>query len=174
MHVNSLLCLIHAEMANHLIRFAVQQSKSKISPVFSQVRNAHHEAHDHHAVVDPVKVVIGKREVVGFGMNGSPSYLDRVDFPMPAIRYKEVTPEIQVRFEKLPFPTEDSQFPAIRCFERRRRVTGTSSPLRRRKLCTGPLFARPLPRSRHQPASGRPLLATRWSACPLLFGCTFG
>lgn len=40
---------------------------------------------------------IGNREVVGFGLNGEPSYIDRVDFPMPAIRFKESTPDIQVR-----------------------------------------------------------------------------
>jgi len=81
-------------MANNLVRFAAQQSKSKISSTISQVRAAHH---DHHAVVDPVKVAIGSREVVGFGMNGQPSYMDRVDFPMPAIRYKEVTPDLKVK-----------------------------------------------------------------------------
>jgi len=85
-------------MANSLVRFVVLQSKSRVTPVLSQVRSAHH---DHHAVEDPIKAVIGKREVVGFGMNGQPSYLDRVDFPMPAIRYKEVTPEIQVKHFKL-------------------------------------------------------------------------
>ena len=39
---------------------------------------------------------IGNREIVGFGLNGSPSYLDRLERPMPAIRFKENTPEIQV------------------------------------------------------------------------------
>merc|ERR1712137_1389756 len=63
-----------------------------ITPVVTQIRGAH----DHHAVEDPVKVAIGNREIVGFGMNGQPNYLDRVDFPMPAIRYKEMTPDIQV------------------------------------------------------------------------------
>ncbi|KAJ8969684.1 hypothetical protein NQ314_001638 [Rhamnusium bicolor] len=38
--------------------------------------------------------LIGKREVVGFGFNGEPNYVDRYDFPMPAIRWKEPTPEI--------------------------------------------------------------------------------
>lgn len=33
---------------------------------------------------------IGTREVVGFGINGSYSYADRMDFPYPAIRFKEV------------------------------------------------------------------------------------
>ncbi|XP_015588827.1 cytochrome c oxidase subunit 4 isoform 1, mitochondrial [Cephus cinctus] len=46
------------------------------------------------------KAVIGNREVVGFGMNGTESYIDRVDFPMPAIRYKENNPDIQALREK--------------------------------------------------------------------------
>jgi hypothetical protein len=39
---------------------------------------------------------IGNREVVGFGLNGQYSYQDRVDFPMPAVRFKENTPDIVV------------------------------------------------------------------------------
>ncbi|KAK4021030.1 hypothetical protein OUZ56_002963 [Daphnia magna] len=87
-------------MANHLVRYAAQQSKARINPIISQVRSAHDHAHDHHEVGDPIKTIIGNREVVGFGMNGQPNYIDRVDFPLPAIRYKEVTPDIQVLREK--------------------------------------------------------------------------
>jgi hypothetical protein len=39
---------------------------------------------------------IGNREVVGFGFNGQYSYQDRTDFPMPAIRFRENTPDIVV------------------------------------------------------------------------------
>jgi hypothetical protein len=39
---------------------------------------------------------IGNCEVVGFGFNGQYSYQDRVDFPMPAVRFKENTPDIVV------------------------------------------------------------------------------
>nr|CAI5820723.1 unnamed protein product [Callosobruchus analis] len=42
------------------------------------------------------RTLIGKREIVGFGFNGEPSYVDRTDFPMPAIRWKEPTSDIQV------------------------------------------------------------------------------
>merc|ERR1739838_1160662 len=38
---------------------------------------------------------IGNREVVGFGYNGDNNYVDRIDFPMPAIRFKENTPDVQ-------------------------------------------------------------------------------
>jgi len=42
----------------------------------------------------PIKTTIGKREVVGFGMNGEESYMDTLNAPFPAIRFKEETPEI--------------------------------------------------------------------------------
>jgi len=83
-------------MANQLVQCIARQSRSRITPLVTQVRGAH----DHHAVEDPIKVAIGNREVVGFGMNGQPNYIDRVDFPMPAIRYKEVTADIQVLKDK--------------------------------------------------------------------------
>lgn len=43
------------------------------------------------------KGVIGNREIVGYGFNGMPIYVDRPDFPMPAIRWKEPTSDITVR-----------------------------------------------------------------------------
>lgn len=39
---------------------------------------------------------IGTRDIVGFGWNGFPTYADRSDFPLPAIRWREETPEITV------------------------------------------------------------------------------
>lgn len=46
------------------------------------------------------KSIIGTREVVGYGFNGEPNYMDRSDFPMPAIRWKEVTPDVNVSILK--------------------------------------------------------------------------
>ncbi|XP_015915046.1 cytochrome c oxidase subunit 4 isoform 1, mitochondrial [Parasteatoda tepidariorum] len=43
---------------------------------------------------------IGDRDIVGFGMNGSYTYIDRVDYPMPAIRFRENTPESKALREK--------------------------------------------------------------------------
>nr|BAN20487.1 cytochrome c oxidase subunit iv [Riptortus pedestris] len=43
---------------------------------------------------------IGEREVVGHGVNGQPSYQDRIDFPLPAIRFKPNTPDIKILREK--------------------------------------------------------------------------
>lgn len=42
------------------------------------------------------KKVIGNREVVGFGVNGNPTYFDRPDMPFPAIRFREPSAEINV------------------------------------------------------------------------------
>jgi len=40
------------------------------------------------------RTLIGKREIVGFGFNGEPSYMDRADFPLPAIRWREPDSDI--------------------------------------------------------------------------------
>lgn len=37
---------------------------------------------------------VGNRDIVGFGWNGEPVYYDRPDFPMPAVRFKENTPDV--------------------------------------------------------------------------------
>uniref|UniRef100_A0A336L633 Cytochrome c oxidase subunit 4 n=1 Tax=Culicoides sonorensis TaxID=179676 RepID=A0A336L633_CULSO len=43
---------------------------------------------------------IGNREVVGYGWNGEAVYADRLDFPMPPIRFKENTPDVLQLREK--------------------------------------------------------------------------
>lgn len=43
---------------------------------------------------------IGDREVVGFGINGEYSYTDRIDFPAPAIRFKEIKGDLVQLKEK--------------------------------------------------------------------------
>lgn len=50
-----------------------------------------------------IRGVIGKREIVGFGFNGQPNYVDRPDFPMTAVRWKEPTSDIKVRSSILLF-----------------------------------------------------------------------
>lgn len=43
---------------------------------------------------------IGSREVVGFGLSGEYSYADRMDFPCPAIRFREVKGDLTALKEK--------------------------------------------------------------------------
>ena len=45
-------------------------------------------------------VKIGNREWVGYGYNGNPTYVDRPDFPLPAVRFRPDTPDIKVLREK--------------------------------------------------------------------------
>ena len=39
-------------------------------------------------------VILGNRDVVGFGLNGELSYGERVTQPFPSVRFKENTPEL--------------------------------------------------------------------------------
>ncbi|XP_041375321.1 cytochrome c oxidase subunit 4 isoform 1, mitochondrial-like [Gigantopelta aegis] len=43
---------------------------------------------------DKIYPKIGNRDVVGYGFNGTGSYADREEFPCPAIRFKENTPDV--------------------------------------------------------------------------------
>lgn len=43
---------------------------------------------------------IGNRDVVGHGINGSNIYFDLMDYPFPAIRFREETPELTKLREK--------------------------------------------------------------------------
>ncbi|KAL3285492.1 hypothetical protein HHI36_000024 [Cryptolaemus montrouzieri] len=42
----------------------------------------------------------GNREQVGYGWNGLPVYNDKFDYPFPAVRWKEPTPELCCLWEK--------------------------------------------------------------------------
>ena len=44
--------------------------------------------------------ILGNREIVGYGWNGTPTYMDRPEYPAPAIRFKEDTKEILALREK--------------------------------------------------------------------------
>jgi len=43
---------------------------------------------------DRIYPKLGNRDVVGFGFNGYPTYYDKQDFPCPAVRFGENTPEV--------------------------------------------------------------------------------
>jgi cytochrome c oxidase subunit 4 len=69
--------------------------------------HGHGHDHGHHPPshggefrYEPIKCEIGKREIVGYGMNGEENYIDDVHAPFPAIRFREDTPEILKLREK--------------------------------------------------------------------------
>ena len=39
--------------------------------------------------------VAGNRDIVGYGFNGNPTYIDREEWPAPAVRFKENTTEVE-------------------------------------------------------------------------------
>jgi len=44
--------------------------------------------------------VSGNREIVGYGVNGSPTYEDVPEYPCPAVRFRENSSEIMALREK--------------------------------------------------------------------------
>lgn len=73
-------------MAGRLLALSAARMASRVRLVPVGACGSHHDS----------RSLIGNREIVGYGYNGEPNYADRADFPMPAIRWKEPTPEITV------------------------------------------------------------------------------
>ena len=42
----------------------------------------------------------GNRDIVGWGFNGSHSYVDKEEYPCPAVRFRENTPDVMSLREK--------------------------------------------------------------------------
>lgn len=85
-----------------LVRIAGQSIK-QTTPKYLACRSGHHAAPAGPLPKSEEEVYaykIGTREIVGFGWNGLPSYADRLDFPFPAIRFREDTAEIKVRLRQ--------------------------------------------------------------------------
>lgn len=49
---------------------------------------------------DRIHPKLGNRDIVGWGFNGTASYADREEFPCPAVRFKENTPDVMALREK--------------------------------------------------------------------------
>jgi len=75
-------------MAGHLLRLPSKLRPSQLGPLYQQVANVHN------------RMKIGSREVVGYGFNGEPGYADHTALPFPAIRFKEITPDLQATKDK--------------------------------------------------------------------------
>ncbi|KAF2896720.1 hypothetical protein ILUMI_09455 [Ignelater luminosus] len=75
-------------MALRLLIIGARRSRTPFKPIGSA--GAH----------NTIRSIIGNRDIVGYGVNGAPEYVDRVDFPMPALRWMETTPDIVALREK--------------------------------------------------------------------------
>ncbi|CAG5132960.1 unnamed protein product [Candidula unifasciata] len=86
-------------MNRHLIRMALRATRAPQRTVSSSSVCCHNVVLDQ-KLRDEIHPKIGNREIVGFGINGSASYVDRCEFPCPAIRFKETTADIEKLREK--------------------------------------------------------------------------
>lgn len=73
-------------MAGRLLAVSATRAALRANIVPAGACGSHHDS----------RALIGNREIVGYGYNGEPNYADRPDFPMPAIRWKEPTPDVIV------------------------------------------------------------------------------
>lgn len=78
-------------MASRMMALALRHQPAASVTI---VRAAHSGSVNAHLAEKMEK--LGNRDVVGFGWNGEPTYHDRPDFPMPAIRFGENTPQVLV------------------------------------------------------------------------------
>lgn len=98
---------------------------------------------------------IGNREWVGYGVNGQANYVDRIDYPFPAVRFRENTAEVLVcRCVCLNLDSVISFF-FSRHFGRKRREIGRNFPFKRKRISTAQAFARLLLKLTHLMANGR-------------------
>lgn len=81
-------------MASRMMAVALRQNCSA-TPSMMIVRAAHHGPNVH---LQEKLEKVGNRDIVGFGWNGEPIYFDRPDYPFPAIRFRENTSDVKVRF----------------------------------------------------------------------------
>ncbi|KAL8575898.1 hypothetical protein ACOMHN_027296 [Nucella lapillus] len=86
-------------MSGQLVRTLLRKS-SVPGRLLSTSATLRSEAALDQAQRDRIHPKLGNRDVVGWGFNGTASYVDREEFPMPAVRFKENTPDVMALREK--------------------------------------------------------------------------
>lgn len=80
-------------MSNHLLRAGLRAAVAPQRMISSSTVCSKNIVLDQ-KLRDEIHPKIGNREIVGFGINGMATYIDRCEFPCPAIRFKEDTPDV--------------------------------------------------------------------------------
>lgn len=97
-------CKVFSQLAKQQAARAILINRGRLFLSTSSVKRSGYadkdDAHGGDYQPLPIKVEIGNREVVGYGMNGEETYIDHYAAPFPAIRFKEDTPEIAKLREK--------------------------------------------------------------------------
>jgi len=88
-------------MSSSLLRVAARQG-ARVSQRAIATTTVNNTAIDQlsQAEKDSFYPKVGNRDIVGHGFNGNPVYMDREEYPAPAIRFKENTPELMALREK--------------------------------------------------------------------------
>lgn len=60
------------------------------------VRDSSHHEEEKLSYEDHYRAKVGNRELIAFGLNGTPSYIDVFYRPFPSIRFREFGPELMV------------------------------------------------------------------------------
>ena len=93
-------CKFFSQLVGKHVNRAILMNRGRVFLSTTATRRGGYDDHGGEYQPLPIKTEIGKREVVGFGMNGEESYIDHYGYPFPAIRFKEDTPEIMKIKEK--------------------------------------------------------------------------
>ena len=86
-------------MSGHLMRSILRGSQLSVRALSTSATLRSEAALDQ-AQRDRIHPKLGNRDVVGWGFNGTASYVDREEYPMPAVRFKENTPDVMALREK--------------------------------------------------------------------------
>jgi len=87
-------------MNGQLVRSILRGSQLSVRALSTSGPVRSSEAALDQAARDKIHPKLGNRDVVGWGFNGTASYVDREEFPLPAVRFKENTPDVMALREK--------------------------------------------------------------------------
>lgn len=93
-------CRVISQLVGKQVVRAILMNRGRVFLSTTAMRRSGYDSHGGEYQPLPIKADIGKREVVGFGMNGEESYIDHYGFPFPAIRFKEDSAEVGKLREK--------------------------------------------------------------------------
>jgi cytochrome c oxidase subunit 4 len=93
-------CKVLSQFVGKQVGRAILMNRGRVFLSTTAMRRSGYDSHGGEYQPLPIKADIGKREVVGFGMNGEESYIDHYGFPFPAIRFKEDSVEVGKLREK--------------------------------------------------------------------------
>ncbi|XP_050401339.1 cytochrome c oxidase subunit 4 isoform 1, mitochondrial [Patella vulgata] len=87
-------------MSNQLLLRTFLRSTSLAGRGVSTTATKNQEVVLDQATRDRAYPQLGNRDIVGYGFNGDPTYADRLEYPCPAVRFKENSSEVMALRQK--------------------------------------------------------------------------